>query len=94
MTYFKVLILLALLMALTVFAYYFNMGEVMNIAVALAIAVAKMILILLFFMHVKYSSRLTWIFASAGFFWLIILFTLTLADYVTRFTWISPFNTN
>ncbi|MCC6145602.1 MAG: cytochrome C oxidase subunit IV family protein [Candidatus Hydrogenedentes bacterium] len=93
-TYFKVLIMLALLMALTVIAYYFNMGEVLNIGVAMAIAVAKMVLILLFFMHVKYSTRLTWVFAGAGFFWLVLLFTLTLADYVTRYTWISPFTNN
>ena len=55
-----------------------------NVAIALAIATAKMLLIVLYFMHVRYSSRLTWIFVSAGFVWLLILLELTLSDYLTR----------
>jgi hypothetical protein len=35
-------------------------------------------------MHVKYGSRLTWVFAAAGFVWLSILLSLTLTDYLTR----------
>ena len=52
--------------------------------IAIAIALLKMLLILLFFMHVRYSNRLTWIFAGAGFVWLAILIGLTLNDYRTR----------
>jgi len=55
-----------------------------NAAIAMAIAFSKMLLILLFFMHVRYSSRVTWIFAAAGFIWLAILITLALSDYLTR----------
>ena len=55
-----------------------------NAAIAMIIALSKMLLILLFFMHVRYSSRLTWIFAGAGFIWLAILIGLTLNDYITR----------
>jgi cytochrome c oxidase subunit 4 len=55
-----------------------------NAALAIAIALLKMLLILLFFMHVRYSNRLTWIFAGAGFVWLAILIGLTLNDYLTR----------
>ena len=55
-----------------------------NTAVALAIAFAKMILILLFFMHVRQDRRLIWIFASGGFFWLLLLIALTMSDYLTR----------
>jgi len=55
-----------------------------NAAIAIAIALLKMLLILLFFMHVRYSNRLTWIFAGAGFVWLAILIGLTLNDYLTR----------
>jgi cytochrome c oxidase subunit 4 len=56
----------------------------MNPVVAVTIAIAKATLIVLFFMNVKYSTRLTWIFVAAGFFWLIILFGLLLPDYVSR----------
>jgi cytochrome c oxidase subunit 4 len=55
-----------------------------NVALALTIAVTKMLLILLYFMHVKFSSRLTWLFAGAGFLWLLIMITLTMTDYLAR----------
>jgi cytochrome c oxidase subunit 4 len=55
-----------------------------NIVAAMSIAILKMMLVLLFFMHVKYSSRLTWIYVAAGFFWLLIMITLTMSDYLTR----------
>jgi len=42
------------------------------------------VLVVLYFMHVRYGTRLTWVWASAGFFWLVILFILTLGDYFTR----------
>jgi len=57
-----------------------------NAIIAMIIAVAKMVLIILFFMHVRYSSRLVWLFAAAGFVWLAILILLTLNDYLTRGT--------
>jgi cytochrome c oxidase subunit 4 len=56
----------------------------LNTLVALAIAVAKMLLVILFFMHVKYSSGLTKIVVAAGFLFLAILVSLTLADELTR----------
>ena len=55
-----------------------------NGIVAMTIALVKMVLIILYFMHVRYSSRLTWIFAGAGFLWLAIFIVLTLNDYFTR----------
>src|SRR4051794_20268214 len=55
-----------------------------NVALALTIASTKMLLILLYFMHVKFSSRLTWLFATAGFLWLLIMITLTMTDYLAR----------
>jgi cytochrome c oxidase subunit 4 len=55
-----------------------------NAIVAMTIAIAKMLLIILYFMHVRYSSRLTWVFAGAGFLWLGILIVLSLNDYMTR----------
>jgi cytochrome c oxidase subunit IV len=55
-----------------------------NDVVALGIAVTKATLVLLFFMHVRHSSRMTALTAVAGFFWLAILFGLTIADYASR----------
>jgi cytochrome c oxidase subunit IV len=57
-----------------------------NDIVALAIAVTKALLVILFFMHVRYSTRMTVLTALAGFFWLAILIFLTLNDYATRYT--------
>jgi cytochrome c oxidase subunit 4 len=54
---------------------------VFNNAVALGIAVTKATLVVLFFMHVKYSSRLTWLVVASGFVWLVILLAITLSDY-------------
>ncbi|HEY0872793.1 MAG TPA: cytochrome C oxidase subunit IV family protein [Vicinamibacterales bacterium] len=68
---------------LTVVVAKFDLGPLNNI-VMLAIAIAKALLVVLFFMHVRWSSRLTWVVASSGFFWLLILFTLTMADYMSR----------
>jgi len=48
------------------------------------IAACKALLVILFFMHVRYSSRLTWVFVGAGFFWLMILLALTLVDVLSR----------
>jgi cytochrome c oxidase subunit 4 len=59
-----------------------------NLAIALAIAIVKMLLIILFFMHARYSERLVWVVAGAGFVWLIIFLDLTLSDYLTRgYSW-------
>lgn len=70
-------------LALTIAAAYLNLGP-LNIVVALAISLAKGGLILLFFMHIRYSKPLLWVFVGAGFFWLGIMFVLALSDYLTR----------
>jgi cytochrome c oxidase subunit 4 len=51
---------------------------------ALVIAVAKSTLVVLYFMHLRYSGRLTWVFAGAGVFWLLILLGGTMDDVITR----------
>ena len=66
-----------------------NLGP-FNVVAALLIALAKMLLVILFFMHVRYSSRLTWLFVLAGFIWLAIMVDLTLSDYLTRRNWEKP----
>ena len=69
--------------ALTVLIAFQDLGP-MNTVVALVIAGIKALLVVLVFMHVRYSSRLTWLFAAAGFLWLLLMIGLTLADFDTR----------
>jgi cytochrome c oxidase subunit 4 len=68
---------------LTVAAAFVNMGF-MNTPVALIIAFIKASLVIMYFMHVKYSPKLVGLFAIAGFFWLSIMLALTMQDYYTR----------
>jgi len=79
------MIFLALMLGtgLTVWAAYQNFGP-FNIVIALAIASIKATLVILFFMHGKYSARRTKLVIVAAFFWLAIMLCLTLADYSTR----------
>jgi cytochrome c oxidase subunit 4 len=76
------------LTGLTVWAAFYDLGggrlHIANALVATAIAIAKATLVVLYFMHVRWSGRLTWIFVGAGVFWLLILFTLLFGDYFTR----------
>lgn len=69
--------------AITVAAAFVDLGALNNV-VMLAIAITKATLVVLYFMHVRWSSRLTWVVAASGFFWLLILFGLTMQDYLTR----------
>jgi cytochrome c oxidase subunit 4 len=59
-------------------------NEAIGTVIALAIAVTKATLVILYFMHVRYSSRLTWVVIASGFLWLAIMISFTLADYLTR----------
>jgi cytochrome c oxidase subunit 4 len=68
---------------LTVQIAFFDLG-ILNTVAALTIAVLKAALVVLFFMHVKYSTRLTWAVVIGSIFWLAILLALTLTDYTTR----------
>ena len=74
--------------ALTVVAAFVDFPWQFNTVVALTIAVAKATLVVLYFMHVRYSSRLIWVIVAAALFWMAILFALTLSDYFTR-GWLS-----
>ena len=64
-------------------ASFWEMG-IFNPIVALAIACTKAVLVILFFMHIYYSTKLTKITIAAGFFWLLIMITMSLSDYLTR----------
>lgn len=83
--YLKVYVALLVLLVLTVGAAYLpGHHTLLNNIIALTIAVVKAVLVVLYFMHVRYGTRLTWVWASAGFFWLVIMFVLILGDYFTR----------
>lgn len=82
-TYVLILAILLVLTMITVRVAFMNLGVLNNIA-ALTIAVIKMVLVILYFMHLRHSSRLTWLVVAAGFVWLGILISLTMNDYVSR----------
>ena len=81
--YLAIFAALLVLTALTVAASFVEMG-IFNPIVALAIAVVKSTLVVLFFMHVKYSTKLTKLTVGAGLFTFIVLVGMTLSDYITR----------
>jgi len=91
--YITIVILLMVLLVITIvmafvdidhFTQEHHLGSGWNTGIALAIAIIKAILIILFFMHIKYAAKLTWAFAAAGFVWLAIMIVLTMTDYMTR----------
>ncbi len=86
-----VTIFLALLVgtALTVLAAFYDFPYGLNTILALTIASVKATLVVLYFMHVRYSSRLIWVIVAAALFWMAILFALTFSDYLTR-GWLPP----
>jgi cytochrome c oxidase subunit 4 len=86
-TYFLIFAALLLLTGATVLVAELPLGG-WHTVLALAIAAVKALLVVLFFMHLLHSARLTWIVAAAGVFWLGIMFTITLSDYLTRH-WLS-----
>jgi cytochrome c oxidase subunit 4 len=81
--YYTIFGILMLCTYLTVQIAFFDLGE-LNTVAALGIAVLKATLVVLFFMHVKYSTRLTWAVVAGSIFWFGILLTLTMSDYLTR----------
>lgn len=87
--YFTIFGSLMVLTAVTVAVAFVNLGS-LNFPVALSIAILKATLVILFFMHVKYSSRLTKLICGGAFFFLIVLFGLTLTDYLSRGWFVAP----
>jgi cytochrome c oxidase subunit IV len=71
--------------AITIWAAFLDLG-LLNAPIALVIATVKAVFVVLFFMHVKDSDRLTKITVAAGIFWLGILLSLTMTDFLSR-TW-------
>ena len=82
-TYYGIFGALMVLTAVTVAVAFIDIG-ILNFPVAISIAILKATLVILFFMHVKYSSHLTKMFVGMAFFFLIVLFGLTMTDYLSR----------
>jgi cytochrome c oxidase subunit 4 len=81
--YAMVFLTLLVFTGITVGAAYVELG-IFNPVVALAIASTKMVIVILFFMHVKYQSNLVKMTVACGFFTFIVLITMTLTDYMSR----------
>jgi cytochrome c oxidase subunit IV len=81
--YLAVFTALMALTAVTTAAAFHDLGPLNNV-VALGIATLKAALVVLFFMHVRYGTRLTPLVIAAGLFWMVILIALSLTDYLTR----------
>jgi len=76
---------LTVLAAFQDFTYHaFGREIALNAVIALTIAITKATFVVLYFMHVRYSSRLVWVVVTSGLFWMAIMFALTFADYWTR----------
>lgn len=87
--YFAIFGILVVGTILTYFAATIDMDWIFpgaNTLVALLIAFTKTSFVMLFFMHVYWSSKLIWLSALASFFWLAIMFAFTMQDYLTRGT--------
>lgn len=82
-TYALVTAALMLLLAATVGAAMADLGRAKEV-VNLGIAAIKATLVVLFFMHIRYEQPVMRLFAAAGLFWLAIMISLTLADFLTR----------
>jgi len=82
-TYLIIILTLMALTGITVWAAFIDLQQ-FNIVVALAIATGKATLVVLFFMHAKYSPRRTQLVIIAGIFWLAILLFMTMSDYISR----------
>jgi cytochrome c oxidase subunit IV len=86
-SYVGIFLALMVLTTITVLVAYVNLGQ-FNKVIALGIASIKATLVILYFMHVKYSSRLTKLVVLSGFFFLAILLGLTMTDYGSR-AWVQ-----
>jgi cytochrome c oxidase subunit 4 len=82
--YISIFLILMVGTGLTVLAAFRDFPGPLNAVVALTIAVIKATFVILYFMHVRYSSRLIWLVIAAALFWLAIMFALTISDYSTR----------
>lgn len=82
-SYVAIFAVLMVLTAITIWVAFYDLG-VLNIFAAITIATVKAYLVVLYFMHMKYSPRILWLTAAAGFIWLFLMIGLTLSDFASR----------
>ena len=82
--YVTIFLVLVVGTALTVMAAFYDFPWKFNTIIALTIATTKATFVVLYFMHVRYSTRLIWVIMASALFWMAILFALTFSDYQTR----------
>jgi cytochrome c oxidase subunit 4 len=82
--YYRVYVALLGLLLLTWGLSYLALSHALSITTALSIAFGKALLVVLFFMHVRYSRWLIWVFVGAGIAWMGHILILTMSDYLTR----------
>ncbi|HET6372176.1 MAG TPA: cytochrome C oxidase subunit IV family protein [Candidatus Polarisedimenticolia bacterium] len=82
-TYVAIFGTLMLLTAATIGIAYLDLGP-LNAVAAMTIACAKALLVVLYFMHLRYGNKLIWVMMACGVLWLVILIGLTMADYAGR----------
>jgi cytochrome c oxidase subunit 4 len=83
MIYYTIFAALMALTLVTVAVAYVDLGAINTVA-ALGIAALKAAIVVLYFMHVKFGTRLIKLTVIAGLYWMGILLALTLSDYLTR----------
>lgn len=81
--YLAVFATLMVLTGVTIWVAFLDL-EPFNNLVAIGIACFKALIVILYFMHVRYSSRLIWLFVGSGFVFLLIFFAFIMADYFSR----------
>jgi cytochrome c oxidase subunit 4 len=79
-----IFVVLVLGTILTVLAAFYDFPWKFNTIIALTIATTKATFVVLYFMHVRYSTRLIWVIMASALFWMAIMFALTFSDYQTR----------
>jgi cytochrome c oxidase subunit 4 len=82
-TYLLILLVLMVLTATTTGVAFIDLG-IWNPIVAIGIACFKAVMVILFFMHIRYSSKVMMLTVGAGFFTFLVLITMTLSDYISR----------
>jgi len=80
--------LMALLVLTVAAAVLIDAGPSVEVPIALTIAIVKAVIIMMYFMHLKFSNKLTWLFAGASTLWLVIFVVFTLADFLSR-SWLD-----
>jgi len=81
--YFAIFVALLVLTALTAWVAFYDLGP-LNTVVAMSIACGKALLVVLFFMHLRWGGRILWLLVGTAVFWLVILIALIMCDYASR----------